>query len=218
MANLLNHPTALLLVEGNDDFHVIHSLCKQFNINVRNLENPKGGEFSIKDCKGIDKLIEQIPILFKSSNKLKNLGIIIDADNDLQARWDTIKNLLQKIGFPIPNILPRDGLILNTASVNIGVWVMPNNNLNGMLEDFVSFLIPPNDKLLPLIEATLIDIEGNGFNNYPLIHKSKALIYSWLAVQKVPGTTLGQSITKKYLTTDEANCHLLVDWIKNLFL
>ena len=80
-----------------------------------------------------------------------------------------------------------------------------------MLENFLSFLIPKNDKLLPIIEATLIDIEAQRLNNYQLMHKSKALIYAWLAIIKDPETTLRPSITKKYLTTEDANCIILVN-------
>lgn len=46
MASIPDHPTSLLLLEGNDDFHVIHALCNQFHIPIRNRENPKGGNFS----------------------------------------------------------------------------------------------------------------------------------------------------------------------------
>jgi hypothetical protein len=159
MAKIQDHPNSLLLVEGNDDFHVIHSLCKQFNIPVRNLETPKGGRFSVKDCKGITELLEQIPVLFKSSNQLTSLGIIIDADVDLASRWESIKNLLQSIGFILPESLPSKGLICKSNNIKVGVWIMPNNNLNGMLEDFLSFLVPNNDMLLPFINSTLAEIE-----------------------------------------------------------
>ena len=40
-----------LLVEGNDDLHVISSLCEKFEIKE---------SFKIIDCKGIDKLLETI--------------------------------------------------------------------------------------------------------------------------------------------------------------
>ena len=121
-----HHPNSLLLVEGNDDFHVIHSLCKQFNISVRNLENPKGN-FSVKDCKGVTELLEQIPVLFKSPKT--SLGIIIDADIDLQSRWESVKNILLKEGFDVPKDLPENGLIVKKGILKAGVWIMPNNNL-----------------------------------------------------------------------------------------
>ena len=217
MSKIQDHPNSLLLVEGNDDFHVIHSLCKQFNIPVRNLENPKGGKFSVKDCKGINELLEQIPVLFKASNQLYSLGIIVDADIDLVARWESIKNLLKSLGFELPSSLPATGLITVAETLKVGVWIMLNNNLNGMLEDFLSFLVPPDDKLLPIINANLNEIEILSLNNYIPIHRSKAIIHSWLAVQEVPGTPLGQSITKRYLTTDAETCKHFISWIDDLF-
>jgi hypothetical protein len=215
MSKIQEHPNSLLLVEGNDDFHVIHSLCKQFNISVRNLENPKGGNFSVRDCKGVTELLELIPILFKSPKT--SLGVIIDADIDLQSRWDSVKNILLKEGFDLPKDLPENGLIVKKGMLKAGVWIMPNNNLNGMLEDFISFLVPQDDKLLPIIKTTLEGLEANNLNKYSLAHKSKALIHSWLSIQEEPGTPLGQGITKRYLSTNEANCKNLVNWINELF-
>lgn len=109
------------------------------------------------------------------------------------------------------------GLIVKTESYKVGVWIMPDHNLNGMLEDFLSFLVPKDDKLLPVINATLDKIEIDNLNKYSLIHKSKAVIHSWLAVQEDPGTPLGQSITKRYLTTDVETCNSLITWINDLF-
>lgn len=217
MSRIQDHPTSLLLVEGNDDFHVIHSLCKQFSIPVRNLENPKAGSFSVKDCKGINELLEQIPVLFKSSSLLTTIGIIVDADVNLLSRWESIKNLLISLGFVLPEELPTNGLIIINGNLKVGVWIMPNNNLNGMLEDFISFLIPPDDQLLPFINDSLDAMELQTLNKYATIHRSKAVIHSWLAVQEDPGTPLGQGITKRYLTTDEETCKYLINWVEELF-
>ena len=217
MSKIQDHPNALLLVEGNDDFHVIYTLCKQFKIPVRNLDDPKAGAFSVKDCKGVTELLEQIPVLFKSSNQLTSLGIIIDADTDLQSRWESVKNIIQNSGFEMPKSLPVNGLIVNNGVCKVGVWIMPNNNLNGMLEDFITFLVPPEDQLLSIVNSTLGEIEKNGLNKYSLTHKSKAVIHSWLSIQEEPGTPLGQGITKRYLSTDEETCRKLMNWINDLF-
>ncbi len=217
MANIQDHPNALLLVEGNDDFHVMHALCKQFDIPVRNREIPNGGKFSIKDCKGIEKLLEQIPILFKSANPMNTLGIIIDADTDLASRWQSASTIFKKMGFVLPEELPKSGLIAENGDLKIGVWIMPNNNLSGMLEDFMVFLAPKNDPLLPILNETLNDIEAKALNHYALIHKPKALIHAWLALQSDPGSPLAQGITKHYLDTDQETCKMLIDWINRLF-
>ncbi len=218
MAKILDHPTSLLLVEGNDDFHVIHSLCKQFNISVRNLENPEGGKFSVVDCKGIEELFEQFPVRFKASADISTIGIIIDADTDLQSRWIRVKAILKELEFNSPNEFPENGLVIKKEKLTIGIWIMPNNNLNGMLEDFISFLVPNDDKLLPIVNMTLDSIEERGLNKYSPTHKSKAVIHSWLSLQEIPGSPLGQGITKRYLTTDEETCLLLIKWLKELFV
>ena len=138
-----------LLVEGNDDMHVIMALCQKFSVT----EN-----FEIIDCKGIDKLFTQIPIRLKQSG-FETLGIIIDADTGIKSRWSTLQSIFSKQGISLPDEIPNDGLILKTDSLTIGVWIMPNNDLNGMLEDFISFLIPKEDKLLPVANQTLEAIE-----------------------------------------------------------
>jgi hypothetical protein len=94
---------------------------------------------------------------------------------------------------------------------------MPNNNLNGMLEDFISFLVPQDDKLLPIVNTTLHDLEEKKLNKYKINHKSKAVIHSWLYWQEEPGTPMGLAITKRYLSTDQEICQRLVNWLKELF-
>jgi len=86
-----------------------------------------------------------------------------------------------------------------------------------MLEDFISFLVPHDDKLWPIVTLNLENIEKEQLNKYSLIHRSKAAIHSWLALQEDPGTPIGLSITKKYLTTDEETCSQLINWISKLF-
>mgnify|MGYP000338340509 CR=1 FL=1 len=146
------------------------------------------------------------------------IGIIIDADSDINKRWSTLKKMLIQKGFNLTNELPPSGLVYkNAEEVKIGIWIMPNNNLNGMLEDFIRFLVPKDDLLLPIANETLEQIEKQNLNQYNTIHKSKTLIHTWLAWQEDPGTPMGLSITKKYLTTDEETCNKFVNWLKELF-
>ena len=192
-----------LLVEGNDDLHVIMSLCQKFTVT----EN-----FEIIDCKGIDKLFAQIPIRLKQSD-FETLGIIIDADTELKNRWATLQTIFSTQKITLPDKIPSDGLILKINNITIGIWIMPNNDLNGMLEDFISFLIPKEDKLLPVANQTLNAIEKEKLNKYISAHKSKALIHSWLSWQEDPGTPMGLAITKKFLTTQEKICSKLISWL-----
>jgi hypothetical protein len=197
-----------LLVEGNDDQHVILSLCSKFNIDET---------FEIIDCKGIEKLFDQIPLRIKEP-EIQTIGVIIDADSDIILRWSKLKQIFNQEDIILPDSLPQHGLIFKvTHSITIGIWIMPNNNLNGMLEDFISFLVPNDDQLMPLINENLNNIESKSLNKYKSIHKSKAIIHSWLAIQEDPGTPMGLSITKRYLTAEKEICLILVNWLKELF-
>ncbi|MEQ1733822.1 MAG: DUF3226 domain-containing protein [Bacteroidia bacterium] len=198
----------ILLVEGNDDLHVLAALCKKFNV-------PQS--FHIKDCEGINELIKNLPVEFKAPD-LKILGIIVDADADILSRWESLKNSLIKLEFNAPNNLPIEGLILtNENNIRIGIWIMPNNNSNGMLEDFIELLIPNKDQLLPIVKNHLNTVETQRLNKYKEAHKSKAVIHSWLALQERPGSPMGLSITNKALDAKEAVCKPLINWLNNLF-
>ena len=94
---------------------------------------------------------------------------------------------------------------------------MPDNQLPGMLEDFVKCCIPDNDKLLPKAELVLQEIEQASLNPYTLLHRPKALIHTWLAWQEKPGMPMGQAITARGLHHDSAPAITFVEWLKRLF-
>jgi len=197
----------ILLVEGNDDQHVIWALCEKFNV-------PEN--FEVIETGGIDKLFEQLPVRLKEAD-VKTIGIIIDADTNIKSRWATLNNILKEKMPSFPEEPNVKGTILKQDDLKVGIWLMPNNQTNGMLESFIEFLIPADDKLLPIVNAHLNKIEADSLNKYKPIHRDKAVIHAWLAIQEDPGTPMGLSLTKKYLTTDVEQCQKLIDWLNALF-
>lgn len=196
-----------LLVEGNDDQHILWAICEKYKL-------PQN--FDVIDCKGIDPLLTKIPVYLKTHG-LQSIGIIIDADENLENRWQSLKNRLSK-DFSMPDIFPKEGFIIqNDNNIKLGVWIMPNNEEKGMIEDFINYLIPQDDELLLKVETFLSDIETQNLNKYKEIHHSKAKIHSWLALQEAPGIPMGQAITRKYLTTDTEDFKVFLEWLKNLF-
>ena len=197
-----------LLVEGNNDLHIIKSLCEKYSVNE---------SFKVIDVQGIDNIFKNLLINFKGYEK-KSIGIVLDADINFDKRQKEIKNFLKKIDFDYTMDFPKGGLILsNEKEQKIGFWIMPNNEFNGMIEDFVSFLVPKDDKLLTIVNQTLNSIESQNLNKYSLNHKTKAKIHTWLAWQENPGTPMGQAITKKYLETNNEICDLFVNWLNRMF-
>jgi len=183
------------------------ALCEKFKV-------PQN--FKIVETSGVDNLITQLPVRMKQSDII-SIGVIIDADVDLNKRWIQLCGIFSKTLPNFPTNPNKDGTIHEENNLKIGVWIMPNNQVNGMLESFIEFLIPHDDDLLPTIKTHLDEIEKNSKNKYKIIHRDKALIHSWLAVQEDPGTPLGLSITKKYLSTDVEQCKVLIDWLLKVF-
>lgn len=197
-----------LLVEGNDDKHVIWSLCQQFSV----LNN-----FDVIDCKGVDNLFQQIPVRLKQSG-IRTLGIVLDADLDIRIRWQKLQRILKPKGYDLHPSETNDGLIIEKEEgVKLGIWIMPDNKIPGMLEDFIHLLVPEGDILWSKANQVVEQIENKQLNNYPVNQHSKALIHTWLSWQESPGTPLGLAITKKYLNTESELCKKFLAWLQKLF-
>ena len=128
-----------LLVEGPDDLFVIAHL--------RELNQLEDNIF-IKPCGSVEKAIELFRILIdKQTANNRILGLVIDADLNIAGRWQRISQILVESGkYTVPDVLPNEGLILfpnDSDDVKIGVWVMPDNQLSGMLEDFLAWQEEP---------------------------------------------------------------------------
>ncbi len=207
-----------LLVEGKNDRHVIWALCQQCQLpDDFSVEVP---EENGVDQQGIDVLLRGLPDRLKQET-LQTLGIVVDADQELQGRWHSLHDRLRSNGYPdLPTNLPDGGLVYpspNPRLPKLGVWLMPNNQLPGMLEDFVTCLVPPEDALLAKARTILAELEADGLHRYSLVHHPKALIHTWLAWQDKPGMPMGQAITARVLHKDAELAQCFVAWLQQLF-
>lgn len=205
-----------LLVEGKNDRHVIWALRDQYQLpKTFSVEVPQEG-----GTEGVDALLNGLSERLKAEN-LRTLGIVVDADRNLSARWQSIQDKLSSMGYrDIPQSPPPEGWVCAPSDpylLRVGVWLMPNNQLPGMLEDFVAYLIPAGDTLHPRAEAILQELEQAGLNRYTLIHHPKALIHTWLAWQKTPAMPMGQAITAQVLSCDSPIALIFIEWLKHLF-
>jgi len=79
----------ILLVEGTDDEHVLKHLCG--NRGIPRLDD-------VKSHGGVDQLLESFPVRLKASDDGDIVGIVIDADTDLAARWQSLRGRLTGAG------------------------------------------------------------------------------------------------------------------------
>lgn len=207
-------PIQQLLVEGKDDQHVIWALCQRhqidetFSVHIPG-ENQSGG---------IEALLEDIPIRLMSRN-LGALGIVVDANQNLETRWQALCTCLTKAGYEsLPHCPNANGFIAALpGKPKVGIWLMPDNQLPGMLESFVAHLIPEGDPLALQAQACLRAIEEKELNRYKPTHHPKAFIHTWLAWQENPGIPMGQAITAHVLKHNDPLAVTFVHWLNHLF-
>ena len=202
----------ILLVEGTDDEHVLRHICRGHRI-------PAPDE--VKQSGGADRLLRYLPTqLNLSRGEDDDVGVVIDADNDLDARWQSLRDIFERAGYPnVPNQPDPNGTILEapdgTLLPRAGVWLMPDNKTPGILEDFLRFLIPnqPNP-LFDHVNASVDSIPDRLFseNDTP-----KAVIHTWLAWQKEPGRPYGTAITARFLDSQLPQARPLAGWLGRLF-
>ncbi len=198
-----------LLVEGPDDEHVIMALCAQHGLS-RN--------FEIRAVGGLEKLLAGVPIWLKMAG-IRALGIVVDADLDLDRRWQAVCGRLETAGYSgLPPQPDADGLVLSPPHrPRVGVWLMPDNRLPGTLEHFVAHLIPHDDPLAHKVEEFLDELEMAGLNRYKADDRAKAFIHTWLALQERPGRPMGQAITAHTLSHNDPLANRFVGWLSRLF-
>lgn len=200
----------ILLVEGTDDRHVIMHLCGNRGL----------PELEIRQYGGVSKLLPNLPVQLKASD-VDVLGVVLDADTDLNARWDSLKNLLAQVGYTgLPYKPISTGTIIDAPAdallPKVGIWIMPNNTTTGNLEDFLRFLVPSESKLFAHVQNSVAGIpeEERRFHKNM---KSKAVIHTWLAWQEEPGKPLGTAITARYLDHEVPQVDDFVVWLRDLF-
>ena len=202
-----------LFVEGVNDLHAISSLCKHHEVT----EN-----FNIEVCEGNAKVIKEFRLALTNPSVYQRIGVVIDADDDIESRWQQLADILLKSGkYDCGKLeLPADGLIIhpqNDYDAIVGIWIMPDNNLNGMLEDFLLQLVSPEDVLAKKAEAVLAELEAEGVQQYKGVHRSKAKVHTFLAWQNEPGKPIGQAITAHILNPNARQARIFIDWLNKLY-
>ncbi|WP_133510545.1 DUF3226 domain-containing protein [Candidatus Thiosymbion oneisti] len=202
----------ILLVEGEDDKHVLKHLCDSRKL---------GWIDEIKSHGGVEGLLESFPLRLKASEEDDIVGVVIDADTDLAARWQSLRDRLIDLGYPGVRENPDpQGTVLNPPAdkllPRVGIWIMPDNRTTGILENFLLFLVPPDSRLYAHVQAS-VDSIPEGEQRFKSLAKPKAEIHTWLAWQKEPGKPLGTAITAKFLDPNLPQAEILIAWLRKLY-
>ena len=198
----------VLLVEGQDDKHVVKQICWA-------TESKLG--FSILKKEGFDNLRSAISLDIKAPGR-KTVGILVDANDDPKARWQAIADRLKKADISPPASPCPNGTIvrgnLDLGRPRVGIWLMPDNVSPGELEDFIAGMIPRHDAVWPLSRKYIADIPAPLFSERKT---RKAEVHAWLATRQKPRRGMGQAIRARDLDVASDVCRRFVTWLRQLF-
>ena len=198
----------VLLTEGKNDCFVIAFLCSVHDV-------PEN--FGLYDSGSDAMALKRLSALIAGSEPLKVIGIVLDADNpNMQSKWFSVKNRLVKLGYEMPDSPIQNGTIVNGDNLpRVGLWLMPNNNVDGMLEDFCRTLA--SDSAIDFAQACALEAKDKGYSSFKDVHLSKSTIHIFLAWQDEPGMPLGQAITSKTLDATQPSALQFISFLKRLF-
>lgn len=199
----------ILLVEGSDDCNIIKKFCEDNSINKNS--------FGFCKCGADNKVLKKIDALTRTSgpeNKVKIIGVILDADADIEARYKDIKANLEK--YKLPADFPEKGLIVKQKDLpKLGIWIMPNNKDNGALEEFYLTITPNIDT--DFIDGCIQEAQQKNLTSFKKQHRNKAIMHTHFAWQDIPGAPLHSAINKIALNNNHQIAKKFKTWLETLF-
>lgn len=200
------------LVEGPDDKHCVIHLMRRHGINW---DDPRALLPHMHSCEGFDSLVASLSVSAKSYERL---GIMVDANSDVHHRWLQVKDGLGRAGVTLPDNPQLSGVVVPGmyADWRVGVWLMPDNQSHGQLEDFLCKLVPSDDRCWSHAGEAARRARELGAR-FPDKSFSKASIHTWLAWQETPGLPFGTAITAMYFGVDSPEALRFVQWFSQLF-
>jgi hypothetical protein len=199
-------PSRLLLVEGADDEHVVRRLCE------RQQDMP---DFDIIDKRGFPNLKAAIGPEIKAPGRTA-LGILVDADDDIEARWNAIAYRLRQAAIDLPPQPTTQGGTVIEGTPRVGVWLMPDNQSAGELEDFIRRLIPAGDPVWPRAEGYIDGIPADD-RQFAAGKILRAKLHAWLATRAEP-RKMGAAIGVGDLDATDPLATQFVAWLRRLFV
>lgn len=197
----------VMLVEGLSDSRFLWHIRNNLALTL---------SFDIETKSGRSALIDGIyPELLP--NVRRTVGVLVDADDDHEARWGEVSSRIAEGGIQTPPTPDPAGTVINNEPPlpRVGIWIMPDNQSPGELEDFVIDMIPDDDPVWPR--------SVNYINGIPRVERrftdgkiDRSKLYAWLATRRNP-PHIGAAIGAGDFDLRTERCQRFVAWLERLY-
>lgn len=225
---------SILLVEGTTDKYFFELLLEKAGLANVEVFPPKesgtrGRGVAALVKEGIPKQIEEI-----KRGSVSKLGIVVDADSEdddagFNNRYQVISDLLKNDFTLVSAQNNEKGSLFrreDAPEICIGLWIMPDCQEQGMLEDFLLPCITESDRtqLLELADSSIQEVTKCAtFDNirFNPKHLSKVRFSTWLTWQQKPRSCRQLSpacaLKEGWLNPDHDNIKALTAWLTRVF-
>lgn len=203
----------ILLVEGQDDKHVVRHIIRSLGLDL-DIDIDDGGTRG-----GYSNLRDRIDTTIDAPG-VDAVGIMADANDDVANRWASITDAaraserMRLANVELPTRPVPGGAIIE-GRPRVGVWLMPDNQVPGELEDFVAAMIPPDDTVWRLAQKYIDGIPRND-REFAEGKIQRAKVHAWLAAREDP-RRMGAAIGAGDLDTEVPPCQSFAAWLHRLF-
>ena len=192
----------VLVVEGQDERNFFEALLEHMGIT----------DYEIHSVDGKDKFKNVLPALVRTTgfSDVEVLAVIRDADEDADAAFKSIKNILKKEGLKPPTRMNK--FSRTTDKPIVGIFIMPGNSDTGMLEDLCLRTVETHPAMICVNSFVDCVLKLNA----PPRNLSKAKAQVFLAAMPEIVNSVGIGAKKRYWNFDSEELSDLKSFISNL--
>lgn len=212
----------LLVVEGPNDRHSILHFLRGAGVLPKDATEDNSPVY-FWEAQSKPQLLDDIPVGWKQTGTT-SIGYVLDADDQdgdppgLQPTWDAVRGRLPKCVDEPPQVINSGGFV-GTISPNgprIGVWIMPDNQHDGALEEFLIPMVDRSNRLWQYAQSSTAEAPQHGAAFSPG-DQSKAELACWLAWQDEPGQTYGVAMRAGRFSIRTPTAAAFEQWVRDLF-
>jgi hypothetical protein len=206
--------TSILLVEGKDEVNFFDMLLKFLDIpNVQCI-----------GVDGVDNFGNGFVTLSKQEKfrDVDKIAFIRDADNkQAKSALDSLKSSVQSadVHFNINDISLANNNIKDINDVRCGVYIMPDNQNSGMLEDLcIKYM--KTDSICHCVEEYISCVRNNGGKNgekFEFKNKSKSIIFSYLSTKLADSPSIGRAAQKNVFDFNNKCFYGIKNFLSKMF-
>jgi hypothetical protein len=191
----------VIIGEGRDEVNFFEALCDHLHLIDVQVEQYGGkGQLS--------RYLREFNVRPGHQNVVA-LGITRDADASVAPVFQGICGLLHLNGLPAPATAGQ----IAPGPPRVGVFIMPDNRREGMLEDLCLDAVL-SDGAMPCVDDYFRSVSQNTSRQPSPM--AKARVHAWLASQADPDLRLGEAAKRDYWPWNTAAFQTLIQFLRGL--